>query len=241
MPLSLIMEEKRKEITSLEAFKNAIENHPTEELEDWFDKLATCLMNYLVLQVGENSYRIVECEIYYNDKNRIDGKKSIHPDPYVHGEDQQLTYGKLYLNKVGGLDITFGSEKQKIYGGILIRGIRKLFTEEYTSQVTKITGQFFAGLGTILEETKPTRLHNVKKGYHEEGLTKIPVKSIRIGLRKREDDIEDFIGRNYRYIVELNKNHKFKNKENVVRELVNSEKIKKGQIKEILDYQLKDI
>ena len=71
-------------------------------LEERFDSHVHTLTNYLCLVVGNHPYRIVECEIYYYDKDK-------HPDPYVHKRKQQLTAGKWYFNDMG-LDITFGRQ-----------------------------------------------------------------------------------------------------------------------------------
>src|SRR5205085_8136028 len=62
--------------------------------EEWFTSLANILMNHLHLVVGNNTYRITECEFYYMDYD--------HQDGFVHCGDEQMTAGKLYLNKVGG-------------------------------------------------------------------------------------------------------------------------------------------
>ncbi len=54
-------------------------------LEERFNSLTNHLMNYFFLALGKITYRITECEIYYMDKD--------HSDPYVHGEQEQLTNG----------------------------------------------------------------------------------------------------------------------------------------------------
>jgi len=189
--------------------------------EERFNSLTDCLMNYLCLVVGEFTYRITECEIYYNSND--------HEDIYVHKGDMQLTAGKLYLNKVGGLDITFGNAEQKIWAGILIRGIRNLQTNKYTNKVTEIVSEIFDSLGDIINKENGIYFREITFDN-----TKEPVRSQRIGLTKKVDDKGNFIDKHYRYIVELVPEHKFRDKEKIVKQLLNEDKIKTEDIKNIL-------
>ena len=145
--------------------------------EEWFRSIAYRLMNNVCLNIGKNSYRITECEFYYSD---ID-----HTDPYVHGETQQMTIGHLYLNKAGGLDITFGQEAFPAFGGILIRGIRNLETNQYINKISEIVSELFIALGNIVSEKGCIYLDEMK-----EGKIKIekPVQSTRVGLKRKEED-----------------------------------------------------
>lgn len=229
-------------LTSLEGFRNSIEGqHPSskEELQSWFDELAYCLMNHLALQVGKNSYRIVECEVYYNDEELGDG--CIHPDPYVHGAinpsdgHPQKACGHFYLNDVGGIDLTFG--KQNIYAGILIRGIRNLDTNDYKSQVTKVTRTVLENIGDVLSGGGIVQFQ--RKTYGE--IEMKPFKSKRVGLRKKEVDTENFIEENYRYLTELKREHKFAQKEVVIEQLVTNGTLEVEQVEDILGYNLKKL
>lgn len=196
--------------------------------EEKFTSLANCLMNYLALAVGKNVYRITECEFYYSE---ID-----HADPYVHCGEEQLSAGKLYLNKVGGLDITFGNANIPSFGGILIRGIRNLKTNEYISQVQKIVSEVFVGLGNIITGENGIYLRELMPGQMK---VEQPIKSSRIGLTKKAEDNENYIAKPYRYIVELNPSHKFKDKEKIIKQLLTENKISAERAKEILGYNLK--
>ena len=66
-----------------------------------------------------------------------------------------------------------------------------------------------------------------------------PKQSTRIGLTKKAEDTQDFIGKPYRYIVELNVAHKFKDKEKVVKQLLNENKISNEEAKNIMGYNVK--
>lgn len=196
--------------------------------EDFFESLTSNLMNNLCLAVGKSGYRIVECEIYYRNPS--------HLDPYVHCGEQQLTAGQLYYNKVGGIDITFGSKNTPAFGGILIRGIRNLKTGEYISKVTEIVGEVFKALGNVILEEN--RIHLAELGSSPFTYEK-PIQSQRIGLTLKENDSDRFIDKPYRYIVELVPAHKFREKEKVVRQLLNDGKINAVGAKDILGYNMK--
>ena len=185
-------------------------------------------MNYLALGVGKNIYRITECEIYYYSSD--------HADPYVHQGAEQLTSGKLYLNKVGGLDITFGNADIPAYGGILIRGILNLKTKEYISQVQKITSELFVALGNIITEENGIHLRELASGQIN---AEQPIQSTRIGLTKKSEDVDGYLEKSYRYIVDLNVLHKFKDKEKVVRQLLAESKLSAEDAKTVLGYNLK--
>ena len=194
-------------------------------LEERFNSLANCLMNFLCLTVGNVTFRITECEIYYCSKE--------HTDPYVHKGSQQLTAGKFYLNKVGGLDITFGNLENEIWGGILIRGIKNLETNKYTNKVTEIVKEIIDNLGNIITERNGIYFCELTLNEYE---IKEPVQSKRIGLSKKEEDNNNFIDKPYRYIIDLVPEHKFKDKEKIVKQLLSDGKIKFTDIKNILGY-----
>lgn len=193
--------------------------------KEWFSAIAYRLMNDLCLNVGKNRYRITECEFYYSD---ID-----HADPYIHGEPQQMTTGHLYFNKAGGIDITFGKEAYPAWGGILIRGIRNLDSNEYINQITKIVSEVFVALGNIVEEKGCIYLSEKEEGKFT---VEEPIQSTRVGIRNREGDNENYFEKPYRFIVELVPEHKFKEKEKVIRNLLLENKITHEQAKKILSY-----
>ena len=196
--------------------------------EERFNSMTNRLMNYLCLAVGKNEYRITECEIYYMDIE--------HEDNYVHCGEEQMTAGKLYFNKAGGLDITFGNADIPAWGGILIRGIRNLKTNEYINQITKIVSEVFSSLGNIITEKNGIYLRELMANQVK---VEIPIQSTRVGLTKHEKDEGNFFDKPYRYIVELNPSHKFKDREKVVKQLLSENKISKDEAKNILGYNLK--
>lgn len=198
-----------------------------------FDNIMEYVINHLCLVVGETRYRIVEAEVYY---------KSIkHPDPYTHGVTEQMTQGGWYFNGMG-LDITFGRKAntvdENIYGGILIRGIRKLDGENnYISGVSNCLKAMFASIQHI-SDGRPS--FYFVENENEYDIPKYePVKSTRMGLTKKSDDEDNYWERPYRYIVELKEAHKFRQKEDVVKGLLQKGTIDLELAKEMLGYQLK--
>ena len=197
---------------------------------DWFESLADTLMNDMILHVGGSRFRITECEFYYYDED--------HPDVYVHQSDAQMSAGQLHLNKAGGFDITFGNKNYPAWGGILIRGMRNLESNEYHSRVTDIVTIILRALDNIVLNKGCVWFSAANPANFE---PESPVSSTRVGLRKKEEDLDDYISKPYRFLVELNPNHKFKEKEKVVKELFDSNAIDKVKMVEILGYQLKGI
>ncbi|WP_148041975.1 hypothetical protein [Hanamia caeni] len=144
-----------------------------------------------------------------------------------------MTTGQLYYNKARGLDITFGNASYPTFGGILIRGIKNLETNQYINQITKIVSEVFIALGNIVEEKGCIYLSEL-----EERKIKIekPIQSTRIGLREWEDDNKNYLDKPYRFIVELVPEHRFKEKEKVVKNLLAENKLSREGAKTILSY-----
>lgn len=197
-------------------------------LDDRFGAHTHYMMNYLCLVVGEHPYRITECEVYYHDSVN-------HPDPYVHKRSQQLFAGNWYFNDMG-IDLTFGKYDKKIYASILIRGIRSLQTNQYISGTSNVLREIFDKFGNIMQGDKGLCLREINEGVIKE---EEPTQSTRIGLTKKPEDTQDFIGKPYRYIVELNLAHKFKDKEKVVKQLLSENKISNEEAKNIMGYNVK--
>ncbi len=201
-----------------------------KSLNERFSALTYSLMNDLCLVVANQTYRIIELEIYYHDKK-------MHPDPYVHCSSEQLYSGKWYFNGAG-LDITFGDYEKKIYGGILIRGIKKLGPKpRYISGPSNVLKEIFTTIGHIVTGEGRIYLRSLDEDIIKEIKTE-PIQTIRIGLKKNKDDKGNYAERKYRYLVELNLQHKFRNKEKVVRQLLVDKKITREQAKEIMGYNI---
>ena len=206
----------RKEINKLEYFSELLSDKKDSSYDDWFYEIAETLMNHLCLEVGKTRYRITECEIYYNDGNEING----HADPYIHFGEEQLTLGNLYLNKAGGLDLTFGNLDKKIYGGILIRGLNKIGTNFYINQITKITEELFRSLGNIITEGNGIRLRELLADeIILDERFRSPIKSQRVRLNEQIDIIY-FSEKEYRYLIEpINLKHNYFGKSKILRSL----------------------
>lgn len=199
--------------------------------DDRFTALTHYLMNYLCLVITDKPYRIIETEIYYFDKDN-------HPDPYVHCAKEQQEAGNWYFNGAG-LDITFG-KGDNIYGGILIRGIKKLGNVKeprYFSGPSNVLKEIFSNIGNI--ESSQTRicLQDLDQDNNKEEVT-TPIQSVRIGLTKNETDTKNYAEKKYRYIVDLCLEHKFKDKEKVIRQLVTGGKLTKEPANTIMGYNI---
>ena len=200
-----------------------------ETLDDRFNAISHALMNYLCLSVANETYRITEIEIYYYDEVN-------HPDPYVHCADEQLNVGMWYFNGAG-LDITFGDAEKRIYGGILIRGIMKFGSEYYINGPSNVLKEIFTNFGNILFDEGGFSLVELD----QDAINRIemePIRSSRIGLTKKNDDNENYFEKDYRFLVDLNIHHKFKDKEKVVRQLLVDNEVTNEKATEILGYKI---
>jgi hypothetical protein len=228
MKNSKVIRDKRNQ---LDIFGNDLTNgYPFNSLNEKFETLTYYLMNYLGIGVANRIYRITETEIYYYDEKT-------HKDPYVHCDEEQLNAGKWYFNGFG-LDITFGDSDKNIYGGILIRGIKKIGDEEkYISGPSNVLKELFSSIESIISENTNFRIVELHQ-YGIKETENIPIQTTRIVLTKKKDDKKDYFNAKYRYIVDLTKEHKFKGKEKVIRNLVSEGTIEKEEVENILGYNI---
>jgi len=209
--------------------KDALENFSLAGFEDQqnpFDSLAQLLMNYHGIKSGDNIYLITEIEFYFYSQQ--------HSDPYTHRDNEQLTVCKWYFNGMG-LDLTFGNKEFEIYGGILIRGIKKLGeSPKYIDGPSKVLKELFscmedaftAGNGICLIELPSDQILGLSENHRAK----------RIGLPQKKEDTNNYRDRKYRYIAELNKEHKFKGKEEVIIDLIKAGDITKETGVAVLEY-----
>ena len=186
-----------------------------KDIPTWFNAMAENLLYLLCLEVGKQRYAITEIEFYLCDAE--------HPDPYVHQHDQQLTWGQWYFNGMG-LDLSFGNIKR--HAGILIRGIKNMRTDTYTSGVTKVlqeltkrAGSAFNNSGINIVDKTEAEMAQFKSSPDSD----MHLVSERIGLTKKKEDKDDFLNRKYRYIANVVVEHKFKDKTKVVRQYLDKQ------------------
>jgi len=206
--------EKEIEQSQLAEFWCFLSDYKFESLELKFSTLTFYLMNFISLSVSGKRYRMTELEVYYYSP------KENHCDLYAHKKPEQLSIGKWYFHRAG-IDITFGkdngNEENNVYGGILIRGIRELDSEtpKYISGPLLVLKEIFL-IGDIFTNRIFLQQLDKDEMLHEPP----PIQTTRIRLKEKDEDNDKFFyNKNYRYIVDLNPEHKFPNKENVVRQL----------------------
>jgi len=183
-----------------------------------FEKVAGMMINGFALVVSGKEYRLFEIEFYYHS--------AIHPDPFVHRHPQQLTKRRWYFHKKGaifrpgiyrGVDLTFGDEDAKTYGGILIRGIvdpqnRKNYIYGPAKCVDHIRESFGQDIEKVDDKTaiksECPHLYLEKKELSEEQVISGP----RVGLpvRPAEHLSNMFRYAHYRYIIYPQLPHKGK-------------------------------
>jgi len=80
-----------------------------------FSEVANKIINHYELVINQTCFDFTALEFYVYDSK-------IHPDPFVHRADKQLSLGYWYFHN-SGFDVTCGDGKRR-YGGILLRGIQ---------------------------------------------------------------------------------------------------------------------
>jgi len=162
-----------------------------------FDELANYLMNKCVLEINNDEYRIAEIEFYYFDEKK-------HNDIHTHRDKCQKKSNVFYFHPAG-VDITFGNEHY--YGGILLRSIINLQTNEYIIGPHKVAYEEFLKCNKnnkLIIELKEKKLDK-----------KLFFQSCRVNLKiykENEKLSKDFIFEPYRYIL---------NDENLILNLLN--------------------
>lgn len=205
-------------------FDNELIN--SDSLEETFLNYADFLMNNVSLDIAGNRYRITECEVYYHCPKT-------HPDPYVHKRPNQLEKGKWYFNDAG-LDITFGEKEKGIFASYLIRGISPLDSMGiYVNGPLNVLREIFNQLGQVHSNN-----NSIKLSLLPQKISKIkPIRVKRIGLFEKENDTLNFIEKPYRFIVDIVPEHKFKAKENALRELIAKGELTIGHARHALGYE----
>ena len=113
-----------------------------ENLQKVFDEIAITLLRQTKIVTPENQYYFREIEIYFYDEE-------LHQDTYAHKNKRQLKFGEWYFHRFtdlepflksnrNGVDITFGNEQKGIYGGVLIRKIQNIETNDMIVGINKI-------------------------------------------------------------------------------------------------------
>ncbi|CAG8664202.1 3259_t:CDS:1 [Ambispora leptoticha] len=127
-----------------------------------FTDIANFLINNTRFHIKQEIYAIIEIEFYLNDNN-----KNNHSDPFAHSHNDQLKLGNFYFHRAGstgyrggtrkGLDITFGSAVEHIYGGILLRTIRNLETNEIIEGPSLIVDKIMESCGKDCQRLSSVR------------------------------------------------------------------------------------
>ena len=169
-----------------------------------FYNISNLLLNRSILYINDYKYEFTEIEFYL--------KNDIHNDINVHQNDRQKTSNEWYVHIKGrgGIDITFGDKNT--YAGILIRGLRDINFNNYISGPLNVLNTILKILNLKSRKELQNMLFKIDKGIMKIEENKYMNKEIfqapRIGLVK-ESKYKLF---SYRFIVDLNSKHKFKEK-----------------------------
>ena len=178
-----------------------------------FEKKANEIINKKILIVNGQKFRFHEIEFYYYSKK--------HLDVSCHKNEMQMSNDQWYFHRMGkkkedgykggtykGLDMTIGSEKNKNYGGILIRTIQDCDTEEIIEGPCKCVNKILEICKkTSIKELVDTISLNIYDNdmlYIEEDkkLKKKKIKTgTRVGLTLAKKDMDKWIFQPYRYLT----------------------------------------
>lgn len=99
------------------------------DAQSQFGQMAQKLIHNMLIRAGETYYRLAEVEFYVFAEEH-----ETFNDDLTHQHPRQLLNGVWYLHRKSpertGLEITFGNNEQKIYGGVLIRAIQNTEDEK---------------------------------------------------------------------------------------------------------------
>lgn len=191
------------------------QNELTKKIEDCARSM---LLSYS-LCIDQESYRILEVEFYLNN-----GKS--HADPYAHSaqypnrvKSKQGIIGAWYFHRFTqistythtrrGLDLTVGEASSNIYGGILIRSVRRMADRKLISGPSRIVSEIMQTLSDTTDVQRAADsavtgyAFNPSSGLFlsaSERKLEAPIfKSPRIGLGTKNTD---YRLRNYRFILD---------------------------------------
>ncbi len=183
-------------------------------------QIAQILMCEYQLDIKDHIFSLSELEFYiYSDQ---------HPDPYVHKNDRQKKIGKFYVHpqdgNYGGIDFTIGDTEKYIFGGVLIRGLKRECDKKFISGPNLVKKEIYNILNIENKETekKYEQLQNIsdeqiKVVSHKND--KVVRCSTRIGLKPKFEDYQvggKYIYKLHRFITYAEeKGHKFKEKGSV--------------------------
>jgi 3-methyladenine DNA glycosylase Mpg len=200
----------------LQQFKLLLDTCRLSTADDRFTPLVTLLMNKVCLVVrgegNEYRYRIVECEVYYNDPTNN------HEDGNTHNAHQQITTGQWYFNYFG-LDITIGKEgkreEEHAYGGILIRSLRLLPNGKYINGPSKVLQELFIKMGSVFNRNASMYLSYVEEPYDDNNIYSAP----RVRLANKNDK---YYNSHYRFVTELIGENEISGKDEINRRIKQS-------------------
>lgn len=205
-----------------------------EDFQKYFAEVADILLNKGKLIINGTEYRLTEIEFYFNNKEK-------HNDTFAHCNAEQLNNGTWYFHP-SGIDITFGSKENDIYGGILLRAITLASnTDEKKNMENDVYGplKMRALLGSKLEDLRKfqgmmcTETEDIfwiddEAAFEEQTIYSVP----RFGLNPKNDKDEKFINKPYRFIIYPMKEHK--GKESIIAKYWNNPEL----FKKVFGYKL---
>jgi len=171
-----------------------------------FENIAEEILNYHILDINENKYRITNIEFYYYNED-IHQDINSHSLKYKRAKERQILNAKWYLHKISinknsnykGIDYTFGDGQN--FGGILIKEVISLNKDKTVFTQSK----FIDELINVLEpKTKEEFLSMIEQSNkinfeYKENIPKYNILNwTRIGLTKKDK----FINMGYAFKVE---------------------------------------
>jgi hypothetical protein len=173
----------------------------SQDLQEVFDEIAVCLLRQTKIVTPKDHFYLREIEIYFFEKEN-------NPDPYTHKNKRQSEFGEWYFHRFtdittflnsnrNGLDITFGSKAKNIFGGILIRKMQNLKTDEIIVGINRVVRKLIENIGE--ENVNEIALGIGQKAFNKDQLLHLEVdennysmpiyKTQRNGLTFKEDEL----------------------------------------------------
>jgi hypothetical protein len=202
-----------------------IESRSKNLYQDFCEIAKQLFTKFIIIKDETNRYRFTELEFYF--------MSTFHSDVYIYGKPMQLTSGKWFKHG-SGIDLTFGNEDAKIYGGILIRGLWDITNKRYINGCWNVLKELSDGYTKISNEALQIKIQ-IKESLNE---IDIILSSTRIGLSKKDSDADDFISRQYRFITDICPKNKFKEKTKVAEKTFETKLLDKNAVNNLFGYRI---
>lgn len=186
-----------------------------------FEVMANYLLNQCILNIGDKEYQMAELEYYLED--------GVHNDPFIHKDKHQSIPFSWYFHRLGGtykggtykgLDITFGykNNKNRVYGGILIRSIYDITNKTVIEGPCKVVNHILdktnnKTIDCLIGDKDIIKINDSRLNIKYKKSDNLIAQSgprVGLNLRKYTKEREEYLMKNYRFVNRIKLIKKYK-------------------------------